>query len=595
VILICRRVIGRQEKRIMKANFPRAYFIGVLLVCLAGSAGYVYGQVNSFSNPGSGTFKWETGVDWSLNIPPETDQSAFITNAVSAPPLFHFRTVLVDSNTAASPVTMTVSNLTVAGVGSFSGSHNNLLLSNTGSATLLLVKDSLTISANGTLNITNSILGVGTNLFIDGGLFLNTGTLGTDASTCGLFCLPDGAFTVLGHNGAGALTMTDGRWESGPVQLGSSLITFGTVTISGGSVTMEGSIDNVGIPLNIANGTVWLTGGTLDVAGAMYIGDAIGEVGQMIISNGTWITDTTVYIGAGGGTGTLSVEGASVGQGQFYVGTDANSHGAVEVDSGTVFIDDLVLGYDSFGQMTISNGTVTTEDLVLGENPGSAGTLTVAGGTYNVYDDMFLSAVDCSATGVVIIAGGNVNVTNASGTAVLEVNSGTLTLSGGTLRVDNLVLTNCAHFVRTGGTLIYGSATLDPNGDADGDGIPNGYEQAHGLNPFDPADAALDSDGDGMSNLQEYLAGTDATNSASVFRITSVVRSNNDLRITWMMGSGRTNALQVTSGAGNGSYATNSFASIFTVTNTVGTLTNYLDVGGATNKVARFYRVRLVP
>ena len=27
----------------------------------------------------------------------------------------------------------------------------------------------------------------------------------------------------------------------------------------------------------------------------------------------------------------------------------------------------------------------------------------------------------------------------------------------------------------------------------------------------------------------------------------------------------------------------------------IGTLTNYLDVGGATNKPARYYRVRLVP
>jgi len=45
--------------------------------------------------------------------------------------------------------------------------------------------------------------------------------------------------------------------------------------------------------------------------------------------------------------------------------------------------------------------------------------------------------------------------------------------------------------------------------DSDHDGMPDDWEVAHGLNPFDPADAALDSDGDGTSNLQEYLAGTD--------------------------------------------------------------------------------------
>ena len=40
---------------------------------------------------------------------------------------------------------------------------------------------------------------------------------------------------------------------------------------------------------------------------------------------------------------------------------------------------------------------------------------------------------------------------------------------------------------------------------------------------------------------------------------------------------------------------TNAFASIFTVTNTAGTATNYLDLGAATNVPAFYYRVRLVP
>src|SRR5437870_3526531 len=37
------------------------------------------------------------------------------------------------------------------------------------------------------------------------------------------------------------------------------------------------------------------------------------------------------------------------------------------------------------------------------------------------------------------------------------------------------------------------------------------------------------------------------------------------------------------------------FAAIFAVTNTVGTTTNYLDIGAATNVPAFYYRVRLVP
>lgn len=44
--------------------------------------------------------------------------------------------------------------------------------------------------------------------------------------------------------------------------------------------------------------------------------------------------------------------------------------------------------------------------------------------------------------------------------------------------------------------------------DADSDGMPDSWETAYGLNPASAADANLDPDGDGLTNLQEYLAGT---------------------------------------------------------------------------------------
>src|SRR6266446_5591902 len=58
--------------------------------------------------------------------------------------------------------------------------------------------------------------------------------------------------------------------------------------------------------------------------------------------------------------------------------------------------------------------------------------------------------------------------------------------------------------------LTYQTDPLNP--DSDGDGIPDGWEVAHWLNPNDPGDAAADWDGDGLTNLQEYLAGTDPNN-----------------------------------------------------------------------------------
>jgi hypothetical protein len=45
--------------------------------------------------------------------------------------------------------------------------------------------------------------------------------------------------------------------------------------------------------------------------------------------------------------------------------------------------------------------------------------------------------------------------------------------------------------------------------DADGDGLPDEWERKYGLNPGDPNDANADADGDGFTNLEEFLAKTD--------------------------------------------------------------------------------------
>jgi hypothetical protein len=54
-----------------------------------------------------------------------------------------------------------------------------------------------------------------------------------------------------------------------------------------------------------------------------------------------------------------------------------------------------------------------------------------------------------------------------------------------------------------------------PFPDSDGDGMPDAFETANGLDPLDPADASEDLDEDGFTNLQEFKAGTDPNDPAS--------------------------------------------------------------------------------
>jgi hypothetical protein len=73
--------------------------------------------------------------------------------------------------------------------------------------------------------------------------------------------------------------------------------------------------------------------------------------------------------------------------------------------------------------------------------------------------------------------------------------------------------------------------------DFDGDGLPNAWETAHGLNP-QVNDAAADKDGDGQTNWQEFIAGTDPASGASRLAVTSGAFSGANFDLTWASAPG---------------------------------------------------------
>jgi len=122
--------------------------------------------------------------------------------------------------------------------------------------------------------------------------------------------------------------------------------------------------------------------------------------------------------------------------------------------------------------------------------------------------------------------------------------------------------------------------------DTDGDGLPDWWEQlyfgsATGANPD------LDSDADGMSNLEEYQAGTHPRNAGSLLRIirSSVVKTGNTVSFNFSAVSNKTYTVQYSTSLTPGAWnLVGTFPS--SPTNVTRTVTDLNATGGQ-----RFYRV----
>ncbi len=94
-----------------------------------------------------------------------------------------------------------------------------------------------------------------------------------------------------------------------------------------------------------------------------------------------------------------------------------------------------------------------------------------------------------------------------------------------------------------------------------------------------------------------YADVTPAVPVANPFNITSVlIVGTNNIFLTWNTTGGNTNVVQATPGS-NGSYNTNGFVNLsgqMIIAGSGAVTTNYTDVGGATNRPSRYYRIQQV-
>ncbi len=100
------------------------------------------------------------------------------------------------------------------------------------------------------------------------------------------------------------------------------------------------------------------------------------------------------------------------------------------------------------------------------------------------------------------------------------------------------------------------SWTVQMPGDTDGDGIPDAWESANGLNPNDNTDAALDKDGDNTSNRNEFIAGTDPQDRTSVLFATATRLANGTADITFQAVAGKSYKIEATTTLAGGSWTT---------------------------------------
>ena len=90
--------------------------------------------------------------------------------------------------------------------------------------------------------------------------------------------------------------------------------------------------------------------------------------------------------------------------------------------------------------------------------------------------------------------------------------------------------------------------------DTDGDGMPDAWEDDYELDRHDPADAALDADKDGMTNLAEYQSGTSPRDPSSRLELAAARNPDGTILLRFIARAKRSYSVEFRGTAGEGTW-----------------------------------------
>lgn len=272
-----------------------------------------------------------------------------------------------------------------------------------------------------------------------------------------------GGSLTIGNSGRGALTISDGAHVTSPqIYLSRATNSINNmVTVTGGARwDINGSGENSFGYNGSTNQTSVLDGAAvvLGNVGSVTLGNgSLSSANQIAVSgtNTLFQTGGALFVGIHGSDNTLTVTNrgtvALVGSGSLTMGSFVESTNNLVKISG--------------GSLLVNNATITVG------NHGANNMLTIDnGGTVSVSGNLYVSAQTDAVANTVVVSGGNVIVSNGTGSAILDVShttssTGSFTLNAGTVSADRLLVSHGANgqFTFNGGVLNITASDLANN------------------------------------------------------------------------------------------------------------------------------------